>query len=318
MCDSGTSVSADFARIPDARKLVVIQRNPTSGSGRGAKQLLILIRELRRSGYRVRLFADRERFDSFVETVSATTSIRCLVAAGGDGTIASLASRHSQFPIATLPMGTENLMARHLHISKCGTTVAQLIARGLTRRFDTAFINDQRFLIMASIGVDSEVVRRLHAARRGNIRHLSYVKPILLSFLRYTFPRLSVYSADGELLAEGSHVIAANIPEYGFRMPFCPKASADDGALDIRVFQRFGRFATMWHAVRTWMGFSDSVNELIRFQADEIEVRSTAPSTAAQFDGDPAGSCPVRIAVSPASMTLLVNESTTAFEKQHV
>ena len=93
---------------------------------------------------------------------------------------------------------------------------------------------------MASVGIDADVVRRLHATRTGNIRHLSYVRPIVGSFLNYAFPKLSVHAADGQLLGEGTHVIATNVPEYGFRMPFCPDADPHDGQLDVRVFKRSG------------------------------------------------------------------------------
>ncbi len=268
-----------------------------------------LIRELRNSGFRVRLFANRDRFDKFVSQAAEASSIRCLVAAGGDGTIASLANRHSQFPIATLPLGTENLMARHLGIPRCGATVARLITSGATRVFDTGVCNGQRFLLMCSAGIDADVVQRLHTTRRGNIRHLSYLKPVMQSFLRYSFPRLGVYSADGQLLCEGTHVIATNAPEYGFQMPFCPDADPHDGQLDVRVFKLAGRVVTLLHAIRTRLGFGDRDTEVTRFRAAEIEVRSDSTLARAQFDGDPAGDCPVRISIAPSSMTLVVRST---------
>jgi len=304
--DSQTNTGDDVRHLPNDRKLVVIQRNPTSGSGRLSKQLQILIRDLRKAGFRVRLFANRDRFDSFVRTPEVHAAIRCLVAAGGDGTIASLANRHAEIPIATLPMGTENLVARHLNVPKCGSTVATLIQEGSVRTFDTAMINDQRFLLMASVGLDADVVDRLHAARTGNIGRHSYAKPILQSFLGFPFPKFSVHSLDGELLAEGSHVIATNIPEYGFRMPFCPDADCHDGQLDVRVFRQSGRFATLMHALRTRFGFADRTSEVARFQTAAVEIRSDSPNSTAQCDGDPAGHCPVQIHIDPHSMSLVV------------
>lgn len=309
MTDSRESMADSDGVISEDLRLVVIQRNPTSGSGQGAKQLRVLISTLRQSGFRVRLFADRDRFDRFVLQSEESSKIRCLVAAGGDGTVAGLANRHSQFPIATLPMGTENLMARHLQIGRCGATVARLIANGATRRFDTGVVNDQRFLLMVSVGVDADVVRRLHAARTGNIRHLSYVQPILQSFMYYTFPKLSVHSADGKLMCAGTHVIVTNVPEYGFRMPFCPAANPHDGLLDVRVFRQTGRISTVLHAIRTRLGFSDRADHVARFQVREVEVRSESSDAMAQFDGDPSGACPIRIVIAPASMTLVVRSS---------
>lgn len=287
-------------------RLVVIQRNPTSGAGRVSQQLMALIRELRAAGLQVRLFANRERFDHFVSRPEIRQQLRCAVAAGGDGTVAGLANRHPDLTIAAFPMGTENLLARHLNMPCCGKTVAQMIVHGATRRFDTAFLNDQRFLLMASVGVDADVVRRMHISRQGNIRHLNYVQPICSSILMYPYPRLTVHAADGQLLGEGSHVIVTNIPEYGFRIPFCPLASAHDGLLDIRIFHLTGRWATMSHAVRTRLGFDDRGIEVTRLKAPAVEVRSENPDTVSQCDGDPGSVCPIRIAVAPASLNLIV------------
>jgi diacylglycerol kinase (ATP) len=303
------SVTADAPGEFRDRNLVVIQRNPTSGSGRGAKQLLNLIRKLRRLNYRVRLFGSRDRLDQFVKGSAVQEQLRCLVAAGGDGTVAGLVSRHPQFPIATLPLGTENLMARYLQVPRSGNFVAQMIHTLETQSFDTAFANDQRFLLMTSVGVDAQVVQRLHAVRTGHIRRLSYVKPILQSFLGYNFPALSVYSADGDLLGEGTHVIVTNIPAYGFRMPFSPQADPQNGRLDVRIFRQTGRATTLIHAVRTRLGLADKVGDVLRLTADEIEIRSVSDDTPAQCDGDPAACCPLRVTVAPASMTMVVPET---------
>lgn len=297
-------------RIDIDRTLVVIQRNPTSGSGKGRSDLLELIRQLRAAGFRVRLFANRDRLDHYLRQNAVIQQLRCLVAAGGDGTVGSLVNRHPTLPIAPFPLGTENLIARHLKIKRCGRTLAKIIRNGRIRKFDTGRANGQAFLLMASVGIDADVVRRLDESRSGNIQHLSYLKPILASFTKYRFPKLSVYSDDGKLLGEGSHVIVTNIPEYGFRMQFAPSADPHDGELDVRIFRHSGMVATVLHAVGTWFGRKDRVANIQRFQLQSLEIKSDQAATPGQIDGDPAGICPLRISVHSASMTLLVSDST--------
>lgn len=292
--------------ITASRRLVVIQRNPTSGSGKGRKELRELISELRTVGLKVRLFASRERLDTYVNSQEVAGQVRCLVAAGGDGTVGSLANRHPGFPIATLPLGTENLVARHLGIARDGRALAQLIAQGRTRHFDVGDANGTTFLLMASVGVDSDVVRRLHESRRGNIRHLSYLKPIIQSFCRFNYPLLTVCDSAGEVVATGSHVIATNIPEYGFRMPFSPDSDPHDGLVDVRVFQKTGLIATVFHAVRTRLGMKENPQEVCRLVMREVEIKSTSNLTPCQCDGDPVSDCPVKIKVKPDAMTLVI------------
>lgn len=296
-------------QIDADRRLVVIQRNPTSGSGRGRHDLTALIRSLKSHNLQVRLFASRERLDEYVRDPGIATRIRCLVAAGGDGTIGSLVNRHADFPVATLPLGTENLVARYLKIGRRGDRLADLIQQGFIRRFDTGLVNAQSFLLMTSVGVDADVVRRLDAVRTGNIHHLSYVKHILQSLRRYEYPLLSVFDTDGNLLGQGTHVIATNIPQYGFGIPFAPSANPFDGQLDVRIFRQQGTFRTAWHAVRTRLHLADREQDVVRFSARAICVQSDLPQTPAQCDGDPAANCPLDIQLVPSSMTLVVPET---------
>lgn len=294
--------------VPEDSHVVVIQRNPTSGTGRGRRGLLNFIRRLREAGFTVRSFADRDQLDRWIRNLPDPSQIRCLVAAGGDGTLASLAQRHSEFPIALLPMGTENLFARHVRVGRNGIDAAEAVIAGRTALFDTALVNDQRCLIMVSAGVDADVVRRLAAERTGNISHASYLRPVLASFFGYPYPSLVVRDRDGKIVASGSHVIAANLPEYGFRMPLTPLATPHDGLLDVCVFSSAGFLRTAWHALKMRLGFSVE-RHIVRSRMPELSIESEHQAVPVQFDGDPCEFCPVTVRIDPASLTLIVPDS---------
>lgn len=292
------------ATLPDDRRLVVIQRNPTSGSGRGAAQLKTLIRQLEAFGFRVRMFANRQRLDEFVNRPDNEVQLRCLVAAGGDGTVSDVLNRHPQQAIAMFPLGTENLLARHLNIRRNGADVAAMIRDGRVQRLDVGVANDHSFLMMISAGVDSEIVRRMHATRKGNIGHLSYLPPVFRTAFSYRYPAYSVWVKD-ECLAEGTHVIATNIPEYGFRLGFSPDADPTDGLLDVRVFTGTGLFSTLRHCAGVRLGWKDRGTEVARFRLKEFELRSVE-ARVTQADGDPSPDCPVSISVREQALTVVV------------
>ena len=183
---------------PSERPWVVIQRNPRSGSGKARGELLNLARQLKARGLHVRMFANRPRLDEVVR--NAAKPPVAIVAAGGDGTVGDVAGRHLDLPIAILPLGTENLLARYLKIGRDGTALANMIADGEKLRLDTAMLNEHRFQIVAGFGIDGAVTHRMDEVRTGTISHLSYIQPIVRTFRKYKYVPIRVYLDDLSLI----------------------------------------------------------------------------------------------------------------------
>ena len=289
-------------------ELVLIQRNPHSGSGAGRFQLRILSRHLRDAGFRVRMFSSRPKLDRYLAQKPAHRILRCIVAAGGDGTVADLVNRHPGVPIAVLPLGTENLLAKYLAIRRCGRQLAEIIRRGKVKVFDSAIVNGRRALLMVSVGVDAEIVESVHRTRSGNIHRLSYVRHVLRALLTNPLITYRVLTADGSLDVSGRHIIATNIPRYGFDIPFAPQARPDDGVLDVRVFHGTTRWQVFWHLTRLRLGLPVHNHEITRFSASAVRIEcldATTPRTS-QCDGDPGPELPLQIETDHHSLTLIV------------
>ena len=289
-------------------ELVIIQRNPHSGSGAGRNQLKILSRHLRDVGFRVRMFSSRPKLDRYLEEKRAQHILRCIVAAGGDGTVADLVNRHPGIPIAVLPLGTENLLAKYLGLRRCGRQLAQIIHRGQVRVFDSAIVNGRRALLMVSVGIDAEIVETVHRARSGNIHRLSYVRHVLRAFLTNPPVTYRVLTADGSYDLSGSHIIATNFPRYGFDIPFAPQARPDSGVLDVRIFHGTTRWQVFWHVAKLRLGLPVSTDEFTRFSASAVRIEcldATTPRTS-QCDGDPGPELPLQIVTDHHSLTLIV------------
>ena len=303
--------SVDILAISADKQLVVIQRNPRSGSGAGRKELLVLIRELRTAGYHVRMFRSRQTLDSFLSMPENRRTLRCIVAAGGDGTVADVTNRHPGCPIAVLPLGTENLLAQYAGLSRCGRTLAAVIASGRIRMFDSATANGRRFLLMLSVGVDGDIVHAIHRARTGTIRRIGYVVPTLRAFFSSSPELILASTPDGIHSATGTHIIVTNIPRYGFALKFAPEAIPDDGLLDVRIYHGTTRGQIFWHAIRLKLGLPIHASEFTKFKATEVTLellnRSRIPGV--QADGDPCSTLPVRVLIEPASLCLVVRSA---------
>jgi diacylglycerol kinase family enzyme len=283
---------------------VAIQRNPRSGSGRRRRLLYDLVSELRRHGLRPRLYTRRDRLDERLDVERHRDDLVCIVAAGGDGTVGDLINRFPGVPLALFPLGTENLLARHLGVRACGRTVAAMIAAGQTRRFDLGLIGERRFALMAGFGFDAEIVHRLDARRTGTISHLAYLGPIWDAVRDYRFPEMRFYPDDAADPLTASVAFIVNLPAYAMRLPLAAGADGHDGQFDVRLFRPQSRRELVRDFLQVARGCHESDPRVACFRTTRLRIESDV-SVPVQVDGDPAGTTPAEIRMLPSALEVI-------------
>jgi len=284
---------------------VPIQFNPTSGSGRKHRKLLELVTCLRTAGLRPRLFSRRERLTVWLARPEFRRDCRCIVAAGGDGTVGDVLNRYPGLPVAIFPLGTENLLAKFLGIRPSPEQVTSLIVARKICPLDLCTLDDTRFAIMASCGFDAAVVHRTHAARTGHITQLSYLRPTWQTLRHYRYPPLRLFLDDSKTPLTGVLAEFVNVPAYALGLPVARAARGDDGLIDVRLFQRPSAFHMIRYCYKVFRGTHESLPDVISARASRIRVESDEP-VPFQVDGDPAGWTPTEIRVLPSAAEFLV------------
>ena len=302
-------------RLPCEARRVLISVNPKAGRRSGQALAHSLSEMLGEQGLLPLAAECIEDLEEKAHRWMETGELRAVVAAGGDGTVALVANHTPPgTPIAVLPLGTENLLSKYLHISADSAAVCRTIVDGNVQRMDAGLANGRVFLLMVGCGFDADVVRRLHEARQGNIHHLSYAKPILDSIRNYDYPelRISCDTTEAELdpTAPPSVVTArwafvVNLPRYAFGLGIAPAADGGDGLLDVCTFKE----GSLWNGLRylsaVWMGRAENWEECVRMRTPRLRIESDRPAPY-QLDGDPGGFLPVDVRVLPGRLTLLV------------
>jgi diacylglycerol kinase family enzyme len=240
-------------------------------------------------------------------------TLRALVAAGGDGTVAALVNRTlAGVPITVLPSGTENLLARHFHLGRRPESCCRTIAAGRARGFDAGSASGKLFLLMAGCGFDADIVARVHRQRTGHIDRTNYFKPIFETIRNYQYPELRVEwlqpgdgSAGSETAVTSARwLFAFNLPRYAVGLRVIPDADADDGLLDVCTFRHGGLLHGLWYAGAVLLRQQEHLADYQRRRACRLRV-SSAAEVPYQLDGDPGGVLPVEIEVLPGRLTLL-------------
>lgn len=289
---------------------VAIVANPYSGSRRNPALVEDLTAALRRRGLRARPIWSPDELDAIHREPGGWTGCRCLVAAGGDGTVAKAINMRVPLPLAVLPLGNENLFARAFGFTLDAEALAARIATGHTADIDLGWcegqaggpiggstggaIGGQYFSTVASAGFDAEVIHRVdrwRQRRKGlkRVRRVSYLRPILSGVLGYRYPPMELTTDDGQR-ARGVLALVANLPQYAMDLNPCPAACGTDGLLDWVVFERPGLLRLGLYGLAALRGRHLSRADVHHGRARRIELRAaSAHPLPMEIDGEAAG-----------------------------
>jgi diacylglycerol kinase family enzyme len=160
-------------------------------------------------------------FRSGAEVVDAVRSAAeagddAVVAAGGDGTVSSVASAliASDMPIGVLPLGTLNHFAKDLGLPlDLGAAVTTIAARR-TVRVDVGEVNGRTFLNNVSIGLYPDIVMERETMRRRGYRKWTAFVLATAAIVRGHRGLVVKITADGPMQAVRTPFVLVGNNEY--------------------------------------------------------------------------------------------------------
>jgi len=274
---------------------VLVVANVASGRGRAAERRVRCERELAAAG----LDPQPISLDSDAGTWrDACRAARAVVAVGGDGTVRSVAARlrGTGVPLAIVPTGTENLAAREFGFLKPRVPLAAAVLQGSVRRCDLGILRrrgeaDHVFVVMASAGLDAEVVADLAAHRDGPITHGSYLGPILRECRSWQPPTVDAVGAGGAGLRGRGQLVMANARQYAMRLDPARRADPCDGALDLALLPARGWLAMVGWAIRLACSSGGVPGGIRQARSPSWRITFDRP-VRLQADGDPVPGAP--------------------------
>jgi diacylglycerol kinase family enzyme len=225
-----------------------------------------------------------------------------VVVVGGDGLVHLVAPHAAQLDVPLLhhPSGTENLFAREFTGSpkaQPAQVVVERVKKMSTLKVDIAatVITDEQgmqsrgsMILMASAGLDANVVHDVSESRSGGIGKSTYVMPILRNVLRWRGTSFNLKVDGEEVLQNGrGMVVIANSAQYAIRMNPARNARMNDGQLDVIILPARTGFGLCVHGLRCLLGSSYTRDQRMCYRTGkEIEVVHASPCQW-QVDGDP-------------------------------
>lgn len=243
-----------------------------------------------------------------------------VVALGGDGVVHEvvnglMALEAAERPaLGVIPVGSGNDYARSLGVSfKVPEAVAQL-CRYHPKLTDLGVVNGRYFAETLSFGLDAAIALGTMERRRGSGKSGTrlYFEEGIHQFMHHLdfYPyELSAVDASGEMvLRQGGKAVLLAVqvgPTYGAGFEVCPKASLDDGLLDICVANGpIGMLRAIKLFISAKNGGHVSHPAIKLKQVSELIVRFEG-TPQCQIDGEPFTADEYRIRCLPGALQVI-------------
>jgi YegS/Rv2252/BmrU family lipid kinase len=299
----------------------VLIHNPNAGGGGGAR--------------RIQLDAARKLFSAngieteIAETTgpghatelaqqAATDRRQLVIACGGDGTLNEVVnglaaqSNGHRVPLALLPGGTANILAKELGIPWNIQRAAEQLVNGEVKEvalgLATPLEQPERkrfFLSVAGAGPDGMIVYSIDLDLKARVGILAYWYQGVREVFRYEFPHFRIVA--GERNIDASLIIVGRTKNYGGPFKITTEADLFADQFEVMALTTRSGFKYMSYLPTLWFGNLRETAGVHFWKAETLVIEPLDKNPIyAQVDGEPLARLPVEFKIVPRALKLLV------------
>jgi YegS/Rv2252/BmrU family lipid kinase len=233
-----------------------------------------------------------------------------IIACGGDGTVNEIVNgmAGSEVPLALLPAGTANLLAKELGLPWNIHQAAEYIPRGRVRRIALGKANNRFFVCVAGAGIDAVVIQNFNQDRsaKGMRGLLAVTVEGFRQLALYDFPLFRV-EAEGETF-QASQIMICRSRAMGGPLHITQQASLFSNHFEVLLLPKRSKayylasfLADLGHSLPSFPGVRYLITRQLNIHPNEKPVHY-------EIDGEWIGEIPVDIELVPDALSLVVPE----------
>ena len=241
-----------------------------------------------------------------------------VIACGGDGTlnevINGLAAHQNghRVPLALLPGGTANILAKELDLPWDIPSAAEKLVRGMVKEIALGLATPleqpekkKYFLSVGGAGPDGMIVYSLDLDLKARLGILAYWWQGAREVFRYRFPHFRIVVGDKELHA--SLAIVGRTKNYGGPFKITTGADLFEDQFEIMALTTQSGLRYLSYLPTLWMGNLRGTAGVHFHKSDTVICEPLDKSPLyAQVDGEPLARLPVEFKIVPRALKLLV------------
>tara|TARA_R100000935_G_scaffold15425_1_gene30746 strand:+ start:17892 stop:18776 length:885 start_codon:yes stop_codon:yes gene_type:complete len=218
-----------------------------------------------------------------IEEKLASKSYQRVIVAGGDGTIAMVASQllHKNIILGILACGSANGLLTSLDYPKTLPEQFEIAFGHHTQTIDAICVNDTICLHIADIGINAELIYNYEKSNSRGM--LGYAVHSLPTLFKSDYPyKFKIHLEDKVIESTGILLAFANANKYGTGANINPIGNIDDGFFEVVLYKRL----SFWEIIKTFFNKTSNKGPYIHmYHAKSVKVESTH-SIAMQVDGE--------------------------------
>ena len=266
---------------------------------------------LKSRGYEVEIVSTKYKGHAeglAIEAIKKSPSL--IIAAGGDGTFNEVINgiAGSEIPIAILPLGTTNVLAKELDIPEnvegameiAVSRTPKTISLGKIVIIRASSFVSRYFVLMAGIGFDGEAVFGINETIKKFSGKGSYIFSGIRTLYRFNLGELTLL-INGKSYSGYSAVIG-NTAKYGGHFKITPDARLTEPILYVCIFKGKKRLDILRYFFGVLKGNHLQFEDVEYLKAKIVEIQGNAHI---QIDGDYFGMTPAKVEIIPDMVRLV-------------
>ncbi len=246
-----------------------------------------------------------------------------IVICGGDGTLNEAINgiAGSQTPVALLPAGTANILAKELGIPWNIPRAAEQLVHGSPVRIALGLMTPlsdrsarRYFLSVAGAGADGAVVHALDPAMKLKTGIIAYWMEGYKQLMSYAFPLFRV--TDGSGSTDATLIVVGRTKHYGGPFSITTGADLFSNEFELALFQSQSKLRYVSYLPATWTGMLRRLRDVRFIKTKTVLCEPPAGETVyAQVDGEGWHTLPAEFTIVPDALTLIVPNNCPAYSR---
>jgi diacylglycerol kinase (ATP) len=164
-----------------------------------------------------------------------------VVIVGGDGTVNQVTHALRNLPVifGIIPLGSGNGLAFAANVPKKPEAALAIIFNGKPKPVDAFYVNNNYSCMLSGVGFDAHVAHRF--AEKSKRGLFTYTQESLIHFFKAHPFQFEVVLDNFSFFTEAFAISIANSNQFGNNVTIAPKASLNDGLLDVVIIQKMSK-----------------------------------------------------------------------------